>query len=472
MESMQLKAATAATPFDEHDTECSDILKTLDDDCFNHVFEYLSIADICTVMQCCRYLHKISEVALLHKFRTTQICVTDPQCIMFKKYSGEIQDLVLKWSENWFTMANLHGILSPNLNLKKLGLLNCFPIVLYDLSDFSNILSSLSELRIKQYWRSKIDGELVKSTMEHCHQLEKLIIDGDVSLEIFQVHYPKLRELSISNNRLEISDSILVNFFLKHPDLTKLKFHVGLIARQELDMSNLTILKKLTDLNIEVDVQTILYPNFKEMTALKYISFNNCNVFKRYNVLWNINNNCKVRCNLRAFYKWHLYEIVDQKHITSLEIDYRNNEKLPHIIQFVKQSPKLRKVYLKKNLACLIQYSNIIIIYPELIKKLISENDAEELKNYIDMHFEKPPSFFFTHFNEICEVNEITFVELSSLSRYELMEQYPNMHTTYYINQAKFSQTKKKHLISRNSRRQRIFFANVEEELTIFRFKF
>lgn len=472
MESECMDVAETVTPLDKCGQDCSYILRILDNDALHYLFKYLPITDICNISQCCRRLNRIAENELLHKLRTTRVHVVDPDCRIFRQYSPEIRDLVMCASPYWLEHKQIGDILENVTKLEKLRINYCFGDLSGHARHFGNAFSSLTQLELNFHEGIDVDVGLVKSNMERCHQLEKLKISKYISLEIFEVHYPKLQELSIVSSR-KITEEILGEFFSRHTNL----IHLDLQIYKEnflnqLDLSCLSVLQNLNALIINVEAPSVIMPNINEMPNLNYVSLVNYIGIYSYRITQAINNYCEVACSIRHYYRWRLIKIVHQRQITSLVSGSCITEKLTQMITFVKQCRKLKQISIHNSSTFLTRSLNIIIINPEIIVKFIPKEEAAELKHFSHLNSDKSPWMLFTHFKEIASVSQITVVELSNLSRYELMDHYPTLkiRKKNHIREAEFTQTNEYHSISRYSKRNRIFFANVKNELTIFRF--
>lgn len=463
--------------FDECREERSDALRTLDDDCYHHVFKYLTEKELCAVGKCSRRMNRIVEDELLYIFRTKQIYVSKPLTRIFKQYSPEIRDLILELSTGCLRSLKIKDLMEQASYLKKLHILYCFTDFGLFVSNFDMVLSSLTELDIRLYYNGRWPVGLVKSTMERCSQLEKLSVGGQIPFEFFQVNFPKLRDFSVIDDDRGIPDDIMTDFFLRHSNLIKLNIQFWReCVMNALDLSNLVVLNNLTDLFVYVEARYVLIPRPNEMLNMKKVTLSNFRD-KYYNkIVWERNGNCEVTCFIRNFYR--LNEMIDHGEITSLVTGRQIIEKLSSMTRFARQCPKLGKLYMPSTGLFLNRSRNVIIIVPELLEKLISERDAAEMKKLHDFNshnlHNKTPSFFFTHFDEVFDLIQISFVGLSSLFRNVLMEHYPDLkfRKKTHIREAEISPTNENHPISSNYRRKRIFFSGVDDELTISRFTF
>lgn len=110
------------------------------------------------------------------------------------------------------------------------------------LNFFGDFYSMLRQLHTKSYFKFDFTNVFLISNLECCNPLEKLAINADISFEIFKVHFPKLRELRVLGNRLEISEVQMAELFHKHLDLVKLEPHIHTAARRVLDVSSISVI--------------------------------------------------------------------------------------------------------------------------------------------------------------------------------------------------------------------------------------
>lgn len=142
-------------------------------------------------------------------------------------------------------------------------------------------------------------------------------------------------------------------------------------------------------------------------------------------MLWNQNNSFKVICKLIDFDKSCRNNPVVTSDILTL----------PGIINFIKERQQLEKLTIYSVNTFLIWNTDVIIIFSKVIEQLITAKNVPKMAkmqnfnclNSVEL-YNRPQQYLFTHFDEVSDLSQITFVELSSLARMVLLENYPALN--------------------------------------------
>lgn len=461
--------------------ESSDILRILDDHNFHQVFKYLNLQDICAVSKCCRRLNRVADDGFIYKFRATPIRLTHPECPIFKKYSAEVRDLRLELPVGLCSAESISSVLMPTVNLQKLSIINCWPLMFCNLG---NALSRLSELHLQSDLALHLPLEIINSRL--CHHLRKLTIEGDISIQTFKVHFTALRELSISGRCFVNIKKVFTEFVSKHTGLIKLKLDFKpLTLLTKANLQCLSLLHNLTHLDIRINATEIILPKFNEMSALQSVFFRNNYVYSYINFRWEKSIYCDTSCIQNHFKNLELKDIVMPQQIISTT--HYPSDGLIHIINIAKHMPILWDIKMDFMDEFFNGNNNIIIVLPNLMKLLTSKKDSQELLNLhplnFNMFYRNPPPYYFTYIDEVSDLKEITFIELSSSTRNLLLRDYvlENLNDIQHIRQAVFCPCycKNHKQLNQNENssdfveeKQRIFFSSYARDISIVRLKF
>lgn len=181
-------------------------------------------------------------------------------------------------------------------------------------------------------------------------------------------------------------------------------------------------MQNLKELFVRTDALKIIHPSFNQMPALKILSLN----YDDNKELLNVDNlesidldALHVALKIPNATAYLLSKFPKQ--ISSFRIVNEPYETLSFfdIIDFVRNRPKLQQLEIR-NFVKFLQYNcdNFIVIPPEVMRKLVSQRVASSIPycNYMNQYplLLKCSNLYFTHFDEIVDLEEITFKKLST----------------------------------------------------------
>lgn len=227
--------------------ESCDMLRILNDDCLQHVIEYLNFKHINALRKCCHRLNRIGDAEINYRFRIKPVSVVSHGWQTVYKHADVVRHLIVNRKLSTTKLIiNLKVLLWRCTSLEKLELCKVSKSKFFSMIALSDTFSKLKVLEMHfKYNDHKRPGKAITSTMEHCQHLEILRLSGQIPNEIFNIHYPSLHEMSVivQYRYVTISDKIITKFYAKNLHISKLIFVDMTRTIPVMDVSGLEVMK-------------------------------------------------------------------------------------------------------------------------------------------------------------------------------------------------------------------------------------
>lgn len=222
----------------------------LDDDCFNSIFEQLSIEDLVVVNQCSKRLKKIADGVIERRMPTEEVVVFRTPSLTLNKFSDKITKI-------FAVNLNIHILEEINRLCNNLAALEVGEHTVVDMDLFKSpllaeIFAKLSKLKIGIESRDDEYFPYVEKTLFRCQKLKKLSLYWEYPY-FLSTKFPSLRELELLYRAGEVPQiDMLSQFFQNHRELETVDLYVSGI-----DVSCVLDLKRLVSLQINARLENI-----------------------------------------------------------------------------------------------------------------------------------------------------------------------------------------------------------------------
>lgn len=217
----------------------------LDKDCWNGVFDWLSMIDVHSFGRTCRTFQRVAGKYFQWKYESIALCCKDGRVKMPR---GRIVDFIPYVQRIRFDYKLNETLVSKVSNLKHLELVG---ITLTEprIKCFEHILNEIETISMERC-RCEVYGGVYESLLKHCTKLKSLKIGDDFVIACLPHKYPEtLQRLDILSYDKRFDNDELKTFFRLNPNVRNFAINSKCISlnRSFLMESNI----KLDDLTVK-----------------------------------------------------------------------------------------------------------------------------------------------------------------------------------------------------------------------------